>query len=350
MWRREPYTSSMPVPTYTSEDAKSHAHSPRRRYQVLPKAASYKMPTTTTTTNATQNVFGQCDPFNAPASQGPDTLENSGEYLQWLRNMDIPMTDVPQFGAISSRARRSGKSTDTSMPDYADKQMSTDESPFTMANLQFDEEGNVECFKVPSNTPTGGRGAIQSGGMSAPPLAILLTVQGMPFPVMPTSGSIPSSLAHTLTSSLLNQAMLQPNVPALSDKMPEVWSRKESQTRRSTSVRSSTPGAIRQKGRSISQRGLAPSGGSIFTDGTNGRAPAASAMSDNQQPSTKGEMMARMTRQENVPEGTHSLSDNCTDKMDPVSGTVDDKEKGDGWASPGILPPYAKDSPTIPAV
>jgi hypothetical protein len=182
MWRREPFTSSMPVPTYTSEDAQSHAHSPRR-HQMLPKAvSSYKMPMgQSTMANSSDNVFArQCDPFNGPATgppglsspQCPDVLGDSNAYFQWLRSLDMPMTDAPQqCVATSSKARRSGKtSTDISMPDYAsirEKHMSiSEEAPFTGSNFQPEEDVNARYLKAPSNTPTaGGHSSIQPGGM-----------------------------------------------------------------------------------------------------------------------------------------------------------------------------------------
>jgi hypothetical protein len=183
----------------------------------------------------------------------------------------------------------------------------------------------------------------------------------MPFPVLPTASSFPPGLANTLTNSLLNQAMLQSTTPTLSTALPEGWPRRETQMRRPTpsATRCSTPGVVRQKGRNVSQRVFVPSAGSIVTsaNGSQTRVPKDLTNSERNQRTPSmgkpGQTMFDLEGRENLVERTHPSSDSIVNQIrhfPPASGKViEDKEKGQPWASPRIqLTPFVEDNSTVP--
>lgn len=170
MWRRAPYTASMPVPTYPADDAKSHAHSPRRRNHGLQGGLTeHTMPMiqgvmTDVSANSARkypDLSGNTVVDVPPGFEGPGLFEDSSTYFDWLGNMNVGVSEVSsRFPATTSKTRRSRKTnTDTSMPDYASSghggQMSlSGDAPFTMSSFQPEDDINPGHLKVPSNTST----------------------------------------------------------------------------------------------------------------------------------------------------------------------------------------------------
>ncbi|KAK7421238.1 hypothetical protein QQX98_002370 [Neonectria punicea] len=182
MWRRAPYTASMPVPTYPAEDAKSHAHSPRRRNQGLQgDLADHTMPmiqgvipnVSANSARKYQDLSGNTVVDAPPGFEGPGLFEDSSSYFDWLGSMNMGLDDVSaQLLSTNSKARRSRKTaTDISMPDYPSSghggqtSISGDAS-FTMSSFQPEDDINPGHLKVPSNTPTtGGQSVYESEGL-----------------------------------------------------------------------------------------------------------------------------------------------------------------------------------------
>lgn len=168
MWRRTPFTTSMPVPTCPSDDAESHAHSPRRRTGIQAGSSGHPMPVmprqmfNAFADNTRQSAQSS---FNAHTlgNDGPDPFGDANAYFEWLGGTGIGMNDMSRPGGVSNRARTHGKSsTDTSMPDYTP---SSSGHPFASLGCRPEEDSFMSFLKVPANTPTtGGQGAYKSDG------------------------------------------------------------------------------------------------------------------------------------------------------------------------------------------
>ncbi|KAI5463621.1 hypothetical protein BGZ63DRAFT_402910 [Mariannaea sp. PMI_226] len=366
MWRRAPYTSSMPVPTYPSEDSKSHAHSPRRRDQVLPGETSTdnKHAVQGMMTNRSGNVsFKQDRSFNAsgtipnlpPGFEQIDPLENPCDYLQWLGSADASVIESsqPLLGPYSNTRKLRKTSTDISMPDYAPSAYErpipiSGDSLLTQPSLQVIDGGNTGYVKAPTNTPT-------TGGH------LIIGSEATPFPIMPNPGVIPFGLANTLTSSLLNQSMpSQFGTPNLPSTVPEVRSRKETRSRRSNpySTACFAPITIQEDDDNISQQAYVPSAASVTVSagGSQTRAPKPLTSSELNQrtPSTSksSDTLANADGQEKILESVQTSSDkNAKRARHYTPGptqVLDDDEDGLLRGSPRIrLTPFTEDTPPI---
>ncbi|KAF4509293.1 hypothetical protein G6O67_005562 [Ophiocordyceps sinensis] len=240
MWRRAPWASSMPVPSYPSDDPDSHAHSPRRRIS---------------------GMQGNISGYYMPA----DTFGDVNPYYEWLSAIETGFNGANRAENQANPPRRITRrmSTDISMPDYTASLESGDQlappgdRPFLNASLRQDEDDASGHLKVPANTPTtSGQGSHEQ--------------DGIPYPIVTHNSSIPSDLASSLTNSLLNQSIplyfQQPNFHAPAT---EVKSRKENRrqqpARPSPSALSaaSTLGHDHQEMRRVSQHMYLPPGASV---------------------------------------------------------------------------------------
>ncbi|KAI9158061.1 hypothetical protein HJFPF1_06048 [Paramyrothecium foliicola] len=275
MWRRTPFTSSMPVPSLQSQDADAHAHSPRRRTGGLQAGSPvYSMPLLHSRQSSTMSRESRrCSqqPLSLSTASGASTSDpfaESNAYFEWLNGMGMGMDGgeiVGSTGPTAARYSRSKRKTsaDINMQDYLSNgptPMLT-EQQFALSNLPTDDEGNIAHWKVPTNTPT------TSGAGNCDADAI-------PFPLLPHNAYISPDLANTLTTSLLNHSMpvqLQNRaypyhsaVPA-----PEVRSRKENRLQQlgepSPSTVTSTPTSIQDhhEMRKVSQQLYIPSGSTL---------------------------------------------------------------------------------------
>ncbi|KND90082.1 hypothetical protein TOPH_05293 [Tolypocladium ophioglossoides CBS 100239] len=259
MWHRAPFVSSMPVPSYPSDDADSHAHSPRRRTGVLQSSSSgYSqgaLPNPSTNAGTRRATHPVCSTlaYANTASSGP--FGEANNYFEWLSGIGMGVADVNRGeGQVKVHRRLARRtSTDISMPDYVE----IAEQPLYMPGLRQDDDGHSSSLKVPTNTPTtSGYGSCEQDGVTFSSLA--------------HSASIPSDLANSLTNSLLNQPMpvhmQQPNFHA---PMGEIKSRKEN---RFQQLAGPSPSAIptaltscqdHQEMRRVSQQMYMPSGASL---------------------------------------------------------------------------------------
>lgn len=181
MWHRQPFTTSMAVPVYPSEDADSHAHSPRRRVAPRPGGPSSSTfgliphaPTSSANKSSGHSAMGgsaQLEPTSADlfgTGLAPDEW-------QWLCNQSsFPDSSSRrlsgQMTGVRSRAARK-TSTDTSMPDYAPANVDGSNSK-NMVQARPSHEGNhpeedsfMSFMKVPTNTPTTALGQREQEGM-----------------------------------------------------------------------------------------------------------------------------------------------------------------------------------------
>lgn len=183
MWRRAPFTASMPVPTYASDDVESHAHSPRRRATLGPgETPGCPIPTFQGMTSAQSPAKkGLQNPHLTERGNAAhlndancDVFHNSRAYFDWLGNTGIGTNDTTHmsFEEDNTNSKLQGirkTSTDISMPDYMTLSYS-DRNPcpdpqFVPSHLQ-DEESNTGHTKVPENTPTPrGMGSDDSEGI-----------------------------------------------------------------------------------------------------------------------------------------------------------------------------------------
>lgn len=296
---------------------------------------------------------------------GPSLFEDSNAYFEWLASANMGMNDIaPPFIPTTSKSRRSRKtSTDISMPDYTSThggQTSTSgDAPFTVASFQPEDDVNSSP-KVPSNTPTEGRGVYESEGL--PPRSIngsMLTIVGVPFPIITHDGGIPTDLANSLTNSLLNQTTpYQRQTPNMHTPIAEPRSRKETRTRRltpSTLPLSSTTAQNHQE-RRWSQQSYIPSSGiiPISLAGSQTKSPKNLTYSDVNQrtPSMSkfGANLANLSGQENIMEVAHGPSDKGNKRVrhfTPGSAKTIEEDDEPRRASPRIrLTPFAEGSPT----
>ncbi|CAM1511990.1 Fc.00g095030.m01.CDS01 [Cosmosporella sp. VM-42] len=270
MWRRAPFTTSMPVPAYPSDDVESHAHSPRRRTSgIQDSSAGYPGPaiqgimSNTSTGSGTKRPKQTSQPNMGGASvySNPDPFGDSNAYFDWLDNMGTGVDDIDMTGQASTSALRKARKTDTdiSMPDYVSSTQNGQmafplDGQFPLTNFQPEEESYIGHMKVPTNTPT-----TRSQR--------LCESTGVPYPVISHNGSIPTDLANCLTNSLLNQPM--PLHMQARPSTTEVRSRKENRLHQpavpspSAFSSTSTPAQEQKELRRVSQQMYIPSGGSM---------------------------------------------------------------------------------------
>ncbi|KAM4054298.1 NADH dehydrogenase (ubiquinone)-like protein [Hirsutella rhossiliensis] len=269
MWRRAPFASSMPVPSYPSDDPDSHAHSPRRLTDAVQgNASGYPIPgiqgvmgkpsTSSGMRRVTHPAFGT---LSQAKSIVADPFGDANSYFEWLSGIGMGVNDanrVENQGNPQQRMMRRA-STDISMPDYTPLESgdqlapSADRAPF-MPSMRQEEDDTSGHMRVPTNTPT------TSGQASH-------EQDGTPFAIVSHNSSIPSDLAHSLTNSLLNQPMplhfQQPNFHAPAS---EVRSRKENRRQQPAGPSpsaASTFGQDHQEMRRVSQQMYIPPGASV---------------------------------------------------------------------------------------
>ncbi|KAM0425539.1 hypothetical protein ACHAPT_009331 [Fusarium lateritium] len=174
MWQRSPYATSMPVPSFPSNNVKSHAHSPRRRangqhgaltgsampmvqgvmsnvttnYVEEPAQASYIVPLPNT-----DEIPGCSDIVGS--------FDDTNSSFDWPDNFGFGLDSIPQqfapavsksghnwehFGEISM-PKRTGSARDSSGT-------ISDDMQFTPLAFSMDEEVSNLQPKAPANTPT----------------------------------------------------------------------------------------------------------------------------------------------------------------------------------------------------
>ncbi|KAK0724990.1 hypothetical protein B0H67DRAFT_641462 [Lasiosphaeris hirsuta] len=227
MWRRPPFSSTMPVPTYQSEDgANSHTHSPRRKSEFPQKGnqiQGFQGPFQTQPTNA----FLGAQSFPVPWFQQNNAATNSSlscpdpfseaAYLEWINSMTAGQSSSNGFNGAMDKTiwpdtrNSSTQSSDTSMPDYLSNCSIGEPMHISGPSL----EDNPMSLKVPTNTPTAVSGDdFQSTSLSWYPGSV--------------GQLLPTDLATSLTHSLLNQPLLLPIQPqAIPLPASEIKSRKE---------------------------------------------------------------------------------------------------------------------------
>ncbi|KAF4984125.1 hypothetical protein FZEAL_618 [Fusarium zealandicum] len=280
MWHRAPYTRSMPVPSFSSNDAQSHAHSPRRHASgqlgVLPDLYDLSVPTVqgimsdiSTSHAAEEPAQASCTMPLPNTDEIPDckdlinSFDDSNVCFDWTGKAGLTLNDIPQ----QSLATASNPSYDRNTCDNVDvsghSYLTRDGSGHVLedgrfANLAFsvDDEASAGNLKAPSNTPT-----------TTEPNYCDLAV---PFPFFPENTVYPEDFALSLTASLLNQPVpFQLQAPPTRTSTPEVRSRKENRKRHTTCpIPSSlstgtTVGLGHQDQRKVSQQMYIPSGGGV---------------------------------------------------------------------------------------
>lgn len=310
MWRRAPFTSTMSVPSYPSDDADSHAHSPRRRSSGLQHMASaYPMPAIqgamgnpATNSNARRATHPSCGILSSLNNNQSDPFGDVNAYFEWLSSMGMGMADAntrdeaQQNPGLSRSARRT--STDISMPDYVSLNSGGQaavppEQSVSLSSFRQDEDSQCGSLKVPTNTPTtgGGHGSCDQEGRYSTPIISpprldqghcrLTNLTGASFSFLNHTASIPSDLASSLTNSLLNQPM-PPLLQNSSFHVPtsEIKSRKENRLHQTTGP---SPPALSTKSisgqdhadmRRVSQQMYIPSGASLPVCTVSSRAPS----------------------------------------------------------------------------
>lgn len=184
MWRRAPFTASMPVPAYPSEDVESHAHSPRRRPKgVAADSSGYSGPiiqgimaTASSGNGSKHSIQTGVNPsqlnYNIPPGYEADPFGCSNTYTDWIGNTGVHMNDVHMTGQSSNMDLRKTRkmSTDVSMPDYSSSsqsghmQFSGDET-LCLPAFTAEEDHYFGSLKVPTNTPTANPQRICEPGM-----------------------------------------------------------------------------------------------------------------------------------------------------------------------------------------
>ncbi|POR34960.1 Uncharacterized protein TPAR_04843 [Tolypocladium paradoxum] len=250
MWHRAPFVSSMPVPSRPSDDADSHAHSPRRRTGALQSSSSgysqSALPNPSTSTGTRRVTHPVCNTLAYANNASSDHFGDAHSYFEWLSGIGMGVTDMNRGeGQVKVHRRLARRtSTDISMPDYVE----IAEQPLYMPGLRQDDDGHFSNMKVPTNTPTtSGYGGCEQDGVTFSSLA--------------QAASMPSDLGNSLTNSLLNQPMpvhmQQPNFHASAG---EVKSRKEN---RFQQLAGPSPGQDHQEMRRVSQQMYMPPGASL---------------------------------------------------------------------------------------
>ncbi|OAQ87697.1 NADH dehydrogenase (ubiquinone)-like protein [Purpureocillium lilacinum] len=261
LWQRVPFTSSMPVPSYPSGDADSHAHSPRRRIG-LPRGGVPAPSRRATVPQPLARVGAQnatSFPSLVERTDGDlvDPLSNKNAYFEWLvaNGQGVPPWDSE---GAAQRQNNRRVSTDISMPDYTPRSVG-DQSGQSVVPANFAaarEEDGSGHLRVPTNTPTtSGLGSFEN--------------EAVPFPMLSNSSVIPADLASSLTNSLLNQPMpmhFQLQGQASLEPAMEVKSRKENRNHARAHSPSDMSMASAQDHvdmRRVSQQLFIPAGGDV---------------------------------------------------------------------------------------
>lgn len=238
MWRRSPFDTTMPVPTYQPEDGASlHTHSPRRKSGFPQKNSQVQgLQGLQVPSPIARGVF-QSQPTNAflgaqsfpmPWFQQNNAVANSplscpdpfseAAYFEWINSMAGGQSSSIGFDGLTGKTTwsdtRNGstQSSDASMPDYLSNSSIGEPMHISGVSLQDD---NPMSLKVPTNTPTAVSGDDFQG-------------TSLPWYPGPTGQLLPTDLATSLTHSLLNQPIpfpIQPQTIPLP--ASEIKSRKE---------------------------------------------------------------------------------------------------------------------------
>ncbi|KAM5368504.1 hypothetical protein ACJZ2D_009481 [Fusarium nematophilum] len=367
MWRQAPCTTSMSVPSFPSNNAKSHAHSPRRRSSGLQGISPGRTMATTSSVApslSNRSAEGYVQPsciFPLPNTDEipdcnvlVDKFADSDAYFEWLDNTGLGMDDQHQPTATLSIPSRDETGTlDPSSLTSGLPMPISDDTQFTSFAFAKNEEAYSGHLKAPTNTPN--------------PVDQSCYESGVPFPIFPHNAVLPEDFARSLTASLLNQPppfQLQP--PSTRVLTPEVRSRKENRKRHSTcpipSSLSTGPtfGLDHQDQRKVSQQMYMPSGGSVPVP--NGQTQIQSpkdfaALEPVRRTPSMGKLasgLANISAQSSPREPTSSDSNATVDKgtkrarqLTPGSAkTLGDDEDENRRASPRIrLSPLVTDSP-----
>ncbi|PHH93069.1 hypothetical protein CDD83_1354 [Cordyceps sp. RAO-2017] len=290
MWRRVPHASSMPVPSYPSEDADSHAHSPRRQVNMVQaNASNYStlssqgaMPQPVAAIAARRATHPACSTLPNGRVVSLDSFDDANAYFEWISGFGTAAVDANrvegQAGHAQREVQRSG--TDVSMPDYtptesAEQLAASTERRTTDGGLRVEEDDCSGHLKVPTNTPTAcGQGVQERDGAAHDSTsageATLTWRLGMPLPILSHSSSLPADLASSLTNSLLNQPMpLHFQQPNFQPPATEIRSRKENRRQQPGGPSPPAPPTTQtlvqdhHEMRRVSQQLYMPSGGSL---------------------------------------------------------------------------------------
>lgn len=185
MWRRAPFASSMPVPSYPSEDPDSHAHSPRRRTDAMPgNASGYPVPslhgvmgkplTSSGIRRVTHPAFGAASRAKVVAT---DPFGDANLYFEWLNGIGMGVNDAGRADNQGNPPQRMARrmSTDISMPDFtpldSGDQLAPPAEGDSFIPCQRQEEDDASGhLRVPTNTPTAsGRASHEQDGAGGPP-------------------------------------------------------------------------------------------------------------------------------------------------------------------------------------
>lgn len=169
LWRRAPFTASMSVPAYSSEDVESHAHSPRRQPRCAADLPSYPGPVVqgvmASASSGSDSRLSQMVGFNnpQPAFSAPSGYEadpfGASASTNWPGNMGVHMNDVHFTGRGHLGLREKRKtSTDLSMPDYSSSSQSahmsfSGDETLCLPTFMAEEDAYFGSMKVPTNTP-----------------------------------------------------------------------------------------------------------------------------------------------------------------------------------------------------
>ncbi|CAG9987863.1 unnamed protein product [Clonostachys byssicola] len=281
MWRQSHFTSSMPVPTYASENLEVHTHSPRRNapsnseqlasnLAVIRSLMSENCPSIRQTTN-----FDNRSPSSA-MFYGAQGYINNEYSLEWPSMTESVMAnpDSQPLNDQASRALRKSK-TDTSMTDYipitgSDCQFSCSSDQTHNSQSEFQE---VSASINQNNNATSGEiiGYCANGNLQHSLTLTCSTVSPFIPGSMPSMASqdkaIPPGLAASFTNSLLNQPIPhsqgQPNTGSAPSNI--VKSRKEAclqrQLQPSPTSSKSIPSKLQTDIRKVSQQIHMPANG-----------------------------------------------------------------------------------------
>ncbi|PHH76432.1 hypothetical protein CDD80_1541 [Ophiocordyceps camponoti-rufipedis] len=224
MWRRQALVaSSMVVPTCTSNDVTSHAHSPRHQADLMQShyaasviPTSMVMPKSFEGLGPRRATLPVCSTMAYAKAVPSDAFGDTNAYFEWLNGMGMSVGDVQRAGSQAFAQHRNARrsSTDISMPDYTPMELSeglTDQQSM-LAGMRQDEDDSSGHLRVPTNTPTAsGHGGHQEldGAERLPSWAVRTLTEslGVPYPMLSLSSSMPADLTNSLTNSLLNQPM-----------------------------------------------------------------------------------------------------------------------------------------------
>ncbi|WAO84898.1 Hypothetical protein NCS54_00212800 [Fusarium falciforme] len=270
MWQRSPNTTSMAIPSFSFNNVKTHAHSPRLHTNGQQKAlAGLTMPTvqsamfnvpTNHVEEPTQASYIRPLPNTdeiPDCSDIVDSFDDTNAYFDWPGKVGLGLNNIPQqFTPAMSKSSHNWELGETGTERRGSARDSSgsgsNETQFSSLAFSIDDEDPKVLPKT----------------LSTPILAE--RNQPIPFPIFPHNAVLPEDLALSLTASLLSQPMpLQPHAPPTRTSTPEMWSRKENRKRHSTCPipsalsTSTTVGLDHHDQRKVSQQLYIPSNGSI---------------------------------------------------------------------------------------